>query len=148
MAGFLPDTSCMIATVCAWHEHHGRAADEIGRRLRAAEPMFIAAPAVIEAYAVLTRLPPPHRMAPAAALAVIEGSFMGHGRIIALDGRSYRRLVHRLVEMQIGGGQAYDAVIAECALREPEVALLTFNENDFSPFTGRGLVIVVPGRHG
>ena len=105
MPGFLPDTSCMIAAVCAWHVHHVDAAEEIARRLRAAEPMFLAAPAVVESYAVLTRLPPPHRIAPAIALHLIEGSFMGHGRVIALDGRSYRALVRRLAEAQIIGGR-------------------------------------------
>lgn len=136
----------MIAAVCAWHERHADAAGEITRRLRAAEPMFLAAPAVVESYAVLTRLPPPHRMAPGVALQVIEGSFTGHGRIVALDGRSYRTLVHQLAETQITGGRAYDAVIAECALRERDVTLLTFNERDFAPFTARRLVIIVPGR--
>jgi predicted nucleic acid-binding protein len=136
----------MIAAVCAWHEHHTDAADEITRRLRAEEPMFIAAPAMVESFAVLTRLPPPHRMAPATALALIEGSFLRQARIIALDGRSYRTLVHRLAETQIAGGRVYDGVIAECALRERDMALLTFNEHDFSAFSGRGLTIVVPGR--
>ncbi len=84
-------------------------------------------------------------MAPAVALQLIEGSFTSQGRIIALDARSYRMLVHHLAESQITGGRAYDAVIAECALREPDVALLTFNESDFSTFARRGLAIVVPG---
>jgi predicted nucleic acid-binding protein len=136
----------MIAAVCAWHERHADAADEITRRLRSAEPMLIAAPTLIESYAVLTRLPPPHRMAPEVVLQVIEESFVGHGRVVALDGRSYRTLVHRLAETQTTGGRAYDAVIAECALRERDVTLLTFNERDFTPFTARGLAIVVPGR--
>ena len=108
--------------------------------------MFIAAPAMVESFAVLTRLPPQHRMAPATALNLIEGSFLRQARIIVLDGRSYRALVHRLAETQITGGQVYDAVIAECALRERDTALLTFNEHDFSAFAGRGLTIVVPGR--
>lgn len=136
----------MIAAVCAWHERHVDAADEITRRLRSAELMLIAAPTLIESYAVLTRLPPPHRMAPEVVLQIIEESFVGHGRVVALDGRSYRTLVHRLAETQITGGRAYDAVIAECALRERDVTLLTFNERDFTPFTARGLAIVVPGR--
>jgi len=136
----------MVAAVCAWHERHDDAAGEIARRLRAAEPMLVAAPAAVECYAVLTRLPPPHRMGPSAALQAIEGSFVDHGRIVALDGRSYRTLIRRLAETRITGGRSYDAVIAECALRERDVVLLTFNESDFASFTARGLAIVVPGR--
>ena len=97
--------------------------------------MLIAAPTFIESYAVLTRLPPPHRMAPEVVLQIIEESFVGHGQVVALDGRSYRTLVHRLADTSVTGGRAYDAVIAECALRERDVTLLTFNERDFTPFT-------------
>jgi hypothetical protein len=46
----------------------------------------------------------------------------------------------------IAGGRAYDAVIAECALRERGVTLLTFNVDDFAPFASRGLDMVRPGR--
>ena len=72
---FAVDTSCIIASVCAWHEHHAPAAAEIEQRLMANETMVIAAHAAAEAYAVLTRLPPPHRLSPEDALALIEGNF-------------------------------------------------------------------------
>ena len=148
MAGFLPDTSCMVAAVCSWHEHHSRAGDEIGRRLRRAEAMIVAAPALVEAYAVLTRLPAPHRLSAADALAVLEASFMGATRVIALDGRSYRALLRRAPRESITGGRTYDAVIAECALRARAAALLTFNVGHFAEFAARGLEIVVPGGRG
>ena len=126
----------MIAAVCAWHERHADAADEITRRLRSAELMLIAAPTLIESYAVLTRLPPPHRMAPEVVLQIIEESFVGHGRVVALDGRSYRTLVHRLAETQITGGRAYDAVIAECACAS-EMSLCSPSTKGTSPRSPR-----------
>ena len=43
----------MIAAVCSWHEHHEAAANEIERRLAGRERMIVAAPALVEAYAVL-----------------------------------------------------------------------------------------------
>jgi len=49
----------MVASVCARHEHHERAAAELERRFAKREAMIVAAPALVEAYAVLTRLPPP-----------------------------------------------------------------------------------------
>ena len=147
MPGFLPDTSCIVAAVCGWHEHHSRAGDKIERRLRRAETMLIAAPALVEAYAVLTRLPPPHRLCPTDALALLEANFMAAGRIIALDGRSYRKLLtllRRAPRDGIAGGRTYDAVIAACALKSKGTRLLTFNASDFSPFSRRGLRVVVP----
>jgi hypothetical protein len=75
----------MVAAVCAWHEHHAPAAAELNRRLGCKEPMIVAAPALVEAYAVLTRLPSPHRLSAADALAVLEANFLRSGRLMALD---------------------------------------------------------------
>ncbi len=145
MAAFLLDTSCMVATVCGWHEHHHRAEQEIERRLGQGETLLVAAPALVEAYAVLTRLPSPHRLSPADALALLEANFMRPARLVALDGKSYRSLLRRAPHEGIAGGQAYDAVIAACALKASGVTLLTFNPGHFSPFARRGLQVVVPG---
>ena len=57
MASFLPDTSCMVAAICSWHQHYERAAGAIESRLDRRERMIVAAPALIETYSVLTRLP-------------------------------------------------------------------------------------------
>jgi predicted nucleic acid-binding protein len=130
--------------VCAWHEHHDRAAEEIERRLSRGEKMFVAAPALIEAYAVLTRLPPPHRLSPADALALLEANFMSVARIVALDGKSYRTLLRRAPDDGIAGGRTYDAVIAACAFKAKATVLLTFNESHFLSFVERGMEIVVP----
>lgn len=146
MAGFLPDTSCLVAAVCAWHEHHHRAGEELERRLDQGERMLLAAPALVEAYAVLTRLPPPHRLSPANALTLLETDFMKAGTIVALDGRSYRALLHGAPRAGIAGGRTYDAVIAACALRAKAATLLTFNASHFAMFSRRGLAIVVPGQ--
>lgn len=142
----MPDTSCMIAAVCGWHEHHDPAGQEIERRLRQAAPMFVAAPALVETYAVLTRLPAPHRLSPADAITLLEANFIRAGRIVALDGKSYRTLLRQAPGDGIAGGQTYDAVIAACALRTKGAILLTFNASHFLPFTRRGLEIVVPGQ--
>ena len=144
MAGFLPDTSCMIPAVCDWHDHHERAAAELERRFARQERMVVAAPALVEAYAVLTRLPAPYRLASKVALALLKGNFMSRGKIVALDARSYQRLLRRAPETDIRGGRMYDAVIAACAVRAKTTTLLTFNEEHFLPFVDLGLRIVVP----
>ena len=76
MTRFVPDTNCMIAAVCTWHEHHDRAAEEIERRLERGETLFVAAHTLVEAYSVLTRLPPPYRLSPTDAFALIEANFI------------------------------------------------------------------------
>jgi predicted nucleic acid-binding protein len=144
MPGFLPDTSCIVPALCTWHEHHVAAAAEIERRLARAEVMHLAAPGLVEAYAVLTRMPPPYRLAPADALALLEASFIGLGHTVALAARVYVRLVRTAPADGVAGGRTYDRVIAACARAAGAAALLTFNERNFAPFAGPGLAVVVP----
>jgi predicted nucleic acid-binding protein len=120
-------------------------AGEINRRLTAKEPMLLAAPALIEAYAVLTRLPPPHRLSAGDALALLEASFISPGKIVALDAASYRSLVRQAATDGIVGGRVYDAVIARCATKGKAAALLTFNAPHFLSLAIADLHVVVPG---
>jgi hypothetical protein len=55
--------------------------------------MIVAAPALVEAYAVLTRLPPPHRLSPQTALTLLENNFLKLATVIALNAKSYETLL-------------------------------------------------------
>lgn len=144
MAGFAPDTSCIVAAVCGWHENHERAAAELNRRLAGGQAMIVAAPALVETYAVLTRLPPPHRLSSPDALRLIDSNFARTGRIVALDGRGYVALLRTAPDAGVAGGRVYDAVIAQCAVKGRASALLTFNAADFATLAVPDLEIVVP----
>ena len=133
MAAFALDSSCTVAAVCTWHEHHRAAAAEIERRLARGERLAIAAHAVVETYAVLTRLPAPHRLAPADAWALVKANFVTHATVAALTAAGHTTLLDRLAAMGVGGGRTYDAVIAECAVEAKVDALLTFNPRHFDP---------------
>src|ERR687892_1710724 len=109
MPGFSPDTSCMVAAVCGWHENHAPAREAIDRRLRQAEIMLVAGPALIEAYAVLTRLPAPHRLAAPDAVALLDSNFIELGRVVALDAGAYRTLVRQAPDDGITGGRGEEA---------------------------------------
>jgi predicted nucleic acid-binding protein len=105
--------------------------------------MFVAAPALVETYAVLTRLPPPHRLSSESAIVLLEGSFMRGAKVVTLDGKSYCSLLRSAPADGIAGGRTYDAVIAACAARAKVKVLLTFNEAHFLEFSDR-VEIVVP----
>jgi predicted nucleic acid-binding protein len=141
----MPDTSCIVAAVCSWHEHHGRAAGAIEERLSRKRPMLIAAHSLIEAYSVLTRLPAPHRVSPSDALTLIEANFMRGVKIVALPAKSYVALLRKAPQDGVSGGRTYDALIAACARRAKAETLLTFNQGDFASLAGLGLEIVIPG---
>ena len=133
MATFALDTSCMVAAICTWHERHAAAVAAIERRLDRGDRLAVAAHAIIEAYAVLTRLPAPHRLAPADAWALVKANFVESATIVALGGPSCVTLLDRLASAGIGGGRSYDAVIAASASQAKANALLTFNPRHFDP---------------
>jgi predicted nucleic acid-binding protein len=143
---FLPDTSCIVAAVCSWHEHHAAAAHELGQRFGTDQPMVLAAHTLAESYAVLTRLPPPHRIAPNAALTLLEANFAERGTVVALDGRGYLPLLRTLARAGHAGGRTYDALIAQCARKGRVDELITFNPTHFAPFADDAFAIVVPGQ--
>jgi predicted nucleic acid-binding protein len=129
---FAIDTSCVIAAVCSWHEHHAAAAEEIERRLDRGEQMIVAAHVLLESYAVLTRLPPPHRLAPADARTLIRANFADGASVVTLNGPDHVGLLDGLVAAGIRGGRTYDALIAECAGRSGAGTLLTLNPRHFA----------------
>jgi predicted nucleic acid-binding protein len=135
----------MVAALCAWHEHHERAVREIELRLGNGEALVVAAPALIETYAVLTRIPPPHRLSPTSSKMLLEANFMGDGvETVALDADAYRRLLERAPERDIAGGRIYDAIIVACGLAAGVDVLLTFNDRQFRSLVPQGVQIVVP----
>jgi predicted nucleic acid-binding protein len=139
---FAVDTSCLIAAVCDWHEHHQRVAAALERRLSAGARMTVPAPALVEMYAVLTRLPPPRRMAPKDAWTAIDENFALHAGPM-LEGEAYVALLRSLASLGIAGGRAYDAVIAACARKAGADELLTLNARHFDQLSGR-IVAVDP----
>jgi len=144
LPSFLPDTSCMIAAVCSWHEHHLRAVEAIEGRRSRRERMVVAAATLVEMYSVLTRLPPPHRLAPEVALTLVDANFVRGVKCVALDAEAYRALLREAPGGGVAGGRTYDAVIARCARQARVRTLLTFNTSHFAPFAGPDLAIVAP----
>ena len=134
----------MIAAVCSWHEHHEAAANEIERRLAGRAKMVVAAPALVEAYAVLTRLPPPHRLSPETALTLLENNFLKLATVIALDAKSYETLLLEAPKKKLAGGRTYDAVIGRCAEQGNASTVLTFNAAHFTAL-GEDFDVVIPG---
>lgn len=136
MTRFLPDTGCLVAAACAWHEHHAETAAELARRASRGEKPVLAAPVLVEAYAVLTRLPPPYRLRPSDALAVIEGSW-SRADVVALSGAEMWKLLRGMPAAGVAGGRSYDALIAACARKAKADVILTWNLRDFEAVADR-----------
>jgi predicted nucleic acid-binding protein len=139
------DSSSMVAAVCSWHERHASVAAEIERRLGARDRLAIPAHALIEAYAVLTRLPAPHRLAPADAWALLDANFVEPATVVAIEGPAHAALLARLASAGTGGGRTYDALIAEQAAIARAAVLLTLNPRHFEP-PPPGVTVIEPPR--
>lgn len=131
----------MIAAVCGWHEHHEAAAAAIEERLAKGDRIAAAAPALVESYAVLTRLPALHRLAPADAWALLEANFVSSSDVVALGAPEYVALVRAAVSQGIHGGRTYDAVIAACAQKASAGEFLTLNRRHFDHLSGDTAVV-------
>jgi predicted nucleic acid-binding protein len=103
----LVDTSIVVAAFASWHEHHSAADRVVDSEAR------LVAHCALEAFSVLTRLPPPHRVAAHLVRDFLAARFPEP--YVGLEGSDYRGLIAHLVEMGISGGAAYDALIAATA---------------------------------
>lgn len=135
MMKVLLDTSCLVAAVLPQHEHHEATIAELARRYAAGHTVIMAAGAVLEAYAVLTRLPPPHRLAPADAIAVLDRNW-GASESVALTGTETWKVLRQQAVTGQGGGRIYDAVIAACGRKGRADEILTWNVRHFSGVPG------------
>jgi predicted nucleic acid-binding protein len=136
------DTSVIVAGLLGWHEDHEPARKALERSL-AAERLVLPAPTLIEAYAVMTRLPSPHRLSPADAAALLRDTFAGVATV-ALDGDEVWQLIENLETSQVAGGRSYDGHILACARKAGAHKLLTLNERDFLALADHGIEIVRP----
>ena len=142
MSRFLCDTSCLVAAMCGWHEHHTRTVAELEWRARNGDELVIASHSLVETYAVLTRLPSPHRLTAATAITLLEANW-GSADVIHLTAKETWRTLRKASRLGVAGGQCYDAVIASCAEKSAALTLLTWNVRHFSRFSN-GLRAVGP----
>jgi predicted nucleic acid-binding protein len=101
------DTSVVVAGFASWHEGHGSAAAILGRRPR------VPAHVLVEAYSVLTRLPPPHR-APSDLVATFLAERFPD-RPLVLPARAYAEVIAASARAGLAGGAIYDALIGATA---------------------------------
>jgi predicted nucleic acid-binding protein len=103
----LVDTSIVVAAFASWDEHHAAADRLVDGKTR------LVAHCALEAFSVLTRLPPPHRFAAHLVRDFLAARFPEP--YVGIDAVDYRPLIPRLVKIGISGGAAYDALIAATA---------------------------------
>jgi predicted nucleic acid-binding protein len=101
------DTSVVVAAFASWHVSHHEARQALDGGLRLVEHC------ALEAYSVLTRLPPPHRSPGQVVREFLQIRFPQP--FLRLAAPAYRQFVLALADAGITGGAAYDALVAATA---------------------------------
>ena len=136
------DSSVIVAALVTWHERHKPAAAAVETAL-ARKALVVPTPALVDAYSILTRLPAQHRLAHADAYHLLRSSF-GTARLAGLATRDTWSLLRRWSVAPVGGGEAYDALVAEAARAGGAKTLLTFRRRELEKLGVSGLEIVEP----
>lgn len=103
MTGRACDTSMLVAALLPWHEAHDAS------RATLARVTHLPAHVLLETYSVLTRLPAPHRQAPAAAAEALARLQV---QVVGLPAEAMIRLPTQLAGADVSGGATYDGLIA------------------------------------
>lgn len=139
------DASVIVAGLLSWHEQHEVATAELVALLERPRKIVLPVHSLVEAYAVMTRLPPPHRLGPEDALDLLEGSLRSRSILVGLDGEEGWDLIGELGRHSVAGGTSYDGLIVACARKGGAKRILTFNRKHFERLAVEGIEIVVPG---
>jgi len=143
-AKFALDTSCLVALLAEWHEHHKETVQEYEARLARGERLVVSAHAYLECFSVLTRLPPPLAAAPETAEAVLASYLDGSGELAGATADACRTTVQHLAGRGLGGGLVYDAIIAFCSYEAGATTLLTYNTRHILSIAPRDLAVLEP----
>ena len=127
MKAFL-DTSVLVATFYADHEHHLPSIDLFLRFGK--KDACCGAHSLAEVYATLTGMPGKRRVSGDEALLFL-GDIRERLTLIALDEREYFQMAEASASGGLAGGAIYDAILGHCALKAKAEVIYTWNTRDF-----------------
>ncbi len=127
MKAFL-DTSVLIATFYADHEHHSPSIDlflRFGKR-----NACCGAHSLAEVSATLTGMPGRRRTSGDEALLFL-GDIRERLTVVALDEEEYFQMAELSAAAHLADGAIYDAILGHCALKARAEVIYTWNARDF-----------------
>ena len=136
------DATVLVAAVVAWHERHDAAASALESAL-ARKALIVPAPALLDSFAILTRLPAQHRLTHADAFHLLRSSF-STARVAGPKTRDAWGWLRRWSVAPLGGSDVYDAQIVEIARDAGAKSILTFKRAELESLAISGIEIVEP----
>jgi len=122
------DTSVLVATFYADHEHHSSSINLFLRFGR--KDACCGAHSLAEVYATVTGMPGRRRVSGDEAMLFL-GDIRERLTIVALDEQEYFQMVEASAAANLGSGAIYDAILGYCALRAKAEIIYTWNTRDF-----------------
>ena len=122
------DSSVLIPVSYADHPQHSSSAKSF---LEAGKDGFCARRTLGEVYATLTGLPLRPRITGPEGMSIVN-QIRERLTLISLSDQEYVSALGRASSESIVGASAYDALIAQCALKAGADVLLTWNVRDFT----------------
>jgi hypothetical protein len=93
---------------------------------------------------VMTRLPPPWRVAPDVAHQLLTETFRGRSTLVGLQGEEPWSVLDSALEWDVSGGATYDASIVACARKGRAARLATFNRRHYERLDLGEMELLVP----
>lgn len=146
VGGTALDTSVIVAALMSWHEHHAAALPVVQDALTEEGGVILPLPALVEAYAVITRLPAPWRLRADDAHRLLAETFRGKALVVGLEGDESWDLLDDALGNAVSGGATYDAHIAACARKAKASRLASFNRRHFERLDLGEVDLLVPSR--
>jgi toxin FitB len=123
------DSSLIVAAVHANHPRHAMAAGWLIRSI-GKHQLVAAHHAVLEAYAVLTRLPGELRVTASEARDLLTGTVKAN-MAVAEQQESIWAILDKLVDSSVAGGRSYDALVLLALQAFGAEAIATLNPSHF-----------------
>src|SRR5260370_6027765 len=133
----------MLALAASWQPNHAATLADYDRRLNQGGELVLSSYALLEAYAVLTRLPGAVRELPETVRRVLLSLF-STAEVVGAQGDDIWSTLEHAAESGVVGDRVYDAVIAAEAHAAGAQELLTWNVRQMRAVAPPGLKIVSP----
>ncbi|MEO8024826.1 MAG: PIN domain-containing protein [Bryobacteraceae bacterium] len=137
------DASCLVPLVLAAHPRHDRTLAAKAECDKDNGELILTAHALLECYAVLTRLPKPHGIAPPKAEELLKLNFGTH-RIVGMTRDTVWATLRSRVSRGQWGARVFDSVIALSTLEAGGQVLLSWNARHLLDVAPPGLEIREP----
>jgi predicted nucleic acid-binding protein len=125
------DTSVLVASSSANHPHYPQARRALEQTMAKGNQGWMSQHSIAEVYSILTSAPLVPRIQPTEALQILEENLLPRMKIVTLDPLDYREVIHRAASEGWRSGRIYDALLLQCAGKNPVDRIYTFNLRDF-----------------